>query len=444
MRPHSPRRSSIVASLAAAVAVALVAATAAAAPPPKPFRADIDGVPDPIAAGSTSTVRVTILNDSATQVLGSANVAPPAGYSLPSQTIAVSPPATATVVGSTVELRNLDVAPLGSFAVDITTTAPCEGNASWAVSAKRSSDYSGPAAFQLDVADSDLVTELGGVCHLGFVTQPANAELGDDSATESEAITGTPYDPDGEPVSIEVLDGADQRITSSTAEVSLALQGGTSGAVLRLNGSTDVSATASAGIATFAGLTVDEVGFGYELLATSPGLVSATSGPFNVVLFGQVCGGSSCSSPTAVNGTNTASGRVAATNVTPGDELAVAFAGDDPCAGTGYEPVSPDVFTVLALSNGQPSENVTLEITLVVFKERVKLFNDRGAAHFEVCFATDVEGKTFVDKSGEEVGQGLLPVCKGSVALNCIVSRRKDRAGNVTVVFRVLDGRGRI
>jgi hypothetical protein len=426
-----------------AVAVALVAATAVAAPPPKPFRADVDGVPDPIAAGSTSTVRVTISNDSTRETLGSANVTAPAGYALPAQTIAVSPPATATVVGSTVELRNLDVAPLGSFTADLTVTAPCDDNGAWAVTAKRTPDYSGAGLFQLDADGSDLVTELGGQCHLGFVTQPANAEFGDNAATESEAITGAAYDPGGDPVAVEVLDGADQRITSSTADISLALQGGTTGAVLRLNGSTDVTVTATAGVAAFGDLTIDEVGLAYELAATSPGLVSATSTPFNVMLFGQVCGGSSCSSPTAVNPSNTASGSVDASNVSPGDELSVAFAGDDPCQGTGYEPVSPDVFTVLALSDGQPSEDVILEITLVVFKERVKLFNDRGAAHFEVCFATDVEGKTFVDKSGDEVEQGLLPVCK-TVDVNCIVSRRKDRAGNVTVVFRVLDGKGRI
>jgi hypothetical protein len=382
-----------------------------------------------------------VSNDSTSQVLGSSNIVAPAGYTLPAQTIALTPPATATIVGSTIQLRNLGLAPLSSFTFDLLANVPCVGNAPWTIDARRSADHSGSIGFQLDAGGSDLTTDLTGQCSLALVTGPANAELGSDGATQSEAITGTPYDPAGPSVSVEVLDAAGQRSTASTATVTLGLQGGTSGAVLRLAGTTPVTAAAVQGVATFPGLTIDLVGLGYVLDASSPGIVSALSGPFNVVQFGQVCGSETCGTPTAGNPTGTTTGSATASGVTPGTELAIAFTGDDPCSGTGYTPVTPDTFTVLALTDGQPSENVVLQVTIGI--ERAQL-GGRRVPQLEVCYAPDVEGKTFIDKTGNPVTQGLLPNCQRADQLNCVVSKTKDRSGNVTIVFVVIDGRGKI
>jgi hypothetical protein len=424
-----------------ALGATLLGATAVAAPA-KPFRADFAGVPEPSAAGATATIRVTLSNDAASQVLGSSDVVAPAGYTLPPQTIALTPPATATIVGSTIQLRSLGLAPLSSFTFDVVATVPCVGNAPWSVDARRSADHSGTIGFQLDAAGSDLNTDVTGQCSLAFVTGPANAELGSDGATQSEPITGAPYDPAGPSVAVEVLDAVGQRSAASTAPVTLGLQGGTSGAILRLGGSTPVTVPAVQGLATFTGLTVDLVGFDYALDASSPGIVSALSGPFNVMQFGQICGGETCSSPTAGNPSGTTSGSATATGVTPGTELSIAFAGDDPCSGTGYSPVTPDTFTVLALTGGQPSEDVVLQVTIGI--DRAQL-GGRRLPQLEVCYATDIEGKTFLDKSGNEVAQGLLPICQREGQLNCVVSKTKERGtGDVTIVFVVLDGRGKI
>jgi len=438
----SPRPIALLSIAALLIGFAIVEASAFAAPM-KPFRADFDSVPDPIPAGAPATITLTISNVS-NGTISSSDVFAPNGYALPAQTITL-PAGTATVVGgTTIEIRNVSIGPASSLAIAFTAVTPCTGNGPWSLDAKRTGDHSGPVGFALDATGSDLVTDLTGRCHLGFITGPANAELGSNTATQSEPISGAPYDPSGPSVAVEALDGADQRITTSTAPITLTLGGGTGGAVLRLNGSTDVTVPAVQGLASFSQLTVDLVGFGYTITASSDGLDPAASGPFNVVQFGQVCTGATCDSPTATNGSNTAAGNAQATNVSPGDELAIAFAGDDPCAGTGYVPVSPDTFTVLVLDeNGQPSEDAVIMITLVVSKEQVKTFLDRGAAHFQVCYATDVEGKTFTDSSGAQVSQGLLPACKGAIVSNCVISKRKDRAGNVTVVFTVLDGRGK-
>ncbi len=278
-------------SVAALLIGATFAGSVAFAVPMKPYRADFDATPDPIPAGSTATISLTISNIS-NGTIGSSDVFAPAGYLIPAQTISLPSAGSATVVGSSsIALRGLSIGPAASLTLQFAAVTPCVGNGPWSLDAKRTADHSGPVGFALDAAGSDLVTDTSGVCRLGFATEPANAELGSNDATRSEAITGTPYDPSGDPVAVEVLDAAGQRITTSSAAVALTLAGGTEGAVLELGGSTDVSVAAVAGLATFVDLTVDRVGFDYTLGASSAGLDPATSAAFNVVQFGQVCEG---------------------------------------------------------------------------------------------------------------------------------------------------------
>ncbi len=68
---------------------------------------------------------------------------------------------------------------------------------------------------------------------------------------------------------------------SSTRTVTLALGANPGGGVLTCTGS--LSKVAVAGIATFAGCAISKAGVGYTLVASSGGLTSATSLPFNVV-----------------------------------------------------------------------------------------------------------------------------------------------------------------
>jgi hypothetical protein len=95
---------------------------------------------------------------------------------------------------------------------------------------------------------------------LGFVQQPSNALTG---ATISPAVQ------------VAVEDSSGNVVTTATDPVTLSLTGGTS-----LAGT--LTATPRNGIATFGNLTVDIAGAGYTLSASSPGLVSATSGSFSI------------------------------------------------------------------------------------------------------------------------------------------------------------------
>jgi len=94
--------------------------------------------------------------------------------------------------------------------------------------------------------------------------QPNNEGPG---ATMSPAIT------------VEIQNAAGQVVTTSTALVTLVL--GTNPGGSTLSGTTSVNAVA--GTATFDTLSLNNVGNGYTLVASSSGLTGATSNPFNII-----------------------------------------------------------------------------------------------------------------------------------------------------------------
>ncbi len=98
---------------------------------------------------------------------------------------------------------------------------------------------------------------------LAFGTQPSHAAPG-------TAIA--------QPVTVRVLDNFDNFVSNAGNSVSLAIENNPGGATL--NGAGPVAA--SGGVATFANLSLSAAGDGYTLRASSNGLGSALSQPFNV------------------------------------------------------------------------------------------------------------------------------------------------------------------
>ena len=89
-------------------------------------------------------------------------------------------------------------------------------------------------------------------------------------------VTGVVMTPS---VQVEVQDGLGNRVTSSTAPVTVAL--GANPGSATLGGTLTVNAVA--GVATFGTLTLNRAGTGYTLTAAAGGLAGATSTAFNVV-----------------------------------------------------------------------------------------------------------------------------------------------------------------
>ena len=112
-------------------------------------------------------------------------------------------------------------------------------------------------------ASSSITVTRRPATRLGFVQQP------------STAIAGQTMIP---PVRVAIQDDLLGTVTNAGNQVSIALAGNPGGATL--NGTTSVNAVN--GIATFSNLSLDRTGTGYTLIATSSGLSSITSTPFDV------------------------------------------------------------------------------------------------------------------------------------------------------------------
>jgi|GEM_PF-2346317 len=113
-----------------------------------------------------------------------------------------------------------------------------------------------------------VFTVIGSPHHLAFGTQPTNT-----IATEgpTPAISPSP--------TVKICDAANNTVTSSSANVSLALVGGGgSGAELR---GTATKAAVS-GVVTFNDLRITRAGTGFQLQATCGGVTAASSSTFNV------------------------------------------------------------------------------------------------------------------------------------------------------------------
>jgi len=99
------------------------------------------------------------------------------------------------------------------------------------------------------------------------------------TAQPTTAGSGSPITP---AVQVTVQDAQGNTVTGSAAGITLTITGGTGTAGAVLSGT--LTRNASNGVATFPGLSIDKVGNGYTLAATSSGLTSATSSAFDISL----------------------------------------------------------------------------------------------------------------------------------------------------------------
>jgi YD repeat-containing protein len=116
-----------------------------------------------------------------------------------------------------------------------------------------------------------FTVNAGNATTLAFNIQPGNA-------TTSGAITGPP--------TVAVKDSQGNIVTSSTAQITVAIGNNPGGG--SLTGTAIKNATA--GVATFPDLNINQPGTGYTLTATVTGLTPATSNAFNVLAAGSVSG----------------------------------------------------------------------------------------------------------------------------------------------------------
>lgn len=366
--------------------------------------------PADVPAGSTSTFTATLINETATQQLGSANLTLPAGFT-PLSVGVPSPSGTAAIVGGTIQLRDLAVPAGTSASVSVVALTPCPtGTYTWSVIAKQANNFSGDPGNDLtfDPANSALTTSLTGTCHLGFdfVAQPASAQVG-------AAITSVTYDPAAPPVAVQVLDGGGTLISSSTAPVTLTILNNPGGGFL--SGTTTVDAVG--GVATFPGISIDQSGLSYTLSADTSAVAidPAASAPFNIADVGKQCPAGPCASGTVTEGGTSAS--ELASGGSDGDLLSLYVSVESLDCANYTETSAVVTFDV----TGERTKSVTITIAKSSSLKPSKV---------RVCFASPT---AFVDRSGATVNLGLLPDCGVSVA-PCVASVRVVK-GNIVTTF---------
>jgi hypothetical protein len=422
-----PPRRRLLILIAATLGVTILQAAPAGAAT-KPFSMVVS--PAAVAGSQTTTFSATLTNRTGQQQLGSADITVPSAFTTISASVAG--PATVTLTGNVVHLRNAGLAPGGSIAVSVTAAVPCAtATYAWSVIAKQANDFNGPPGndLTLDQAASSLTTTVEGGCALRFVAgrQPAAARV-------NQTISALPYQP-GPSVQVEVIDGAGQRVTTSTASITVAL--GPSTGTGTLHGTLTVSA--SAGVASFGNLSIDAPGM-YTLRATSAGLSAATSSTFRVDQVAVACIEDVTCSATIANGSTTfdvtASGNAGTDAGFLVLDNGVGVAID--CAGYTELTATPTVIE-------GPDRAKTVRST--IDKRVMNAQPNNGASFLQMCFGAPYQFATRpgtpltgVDTDGNGTNDffyGLLPDCG---APPCVSSRNKTNAGDGVITTQAPGG----
>jgi hypothetical protein len=389
--------------LAGALACPLLAAPAGAVTTSKPYSVTLS--PTSVPGGKhDQVIRATLTNQTTTQQLGSADLTSPF-----------------TVLGQSdnvVPLRNLALAPGASFSVDVHVDVPCTaGTYQWTVVAKQSNDFNGTGN-DLTLSNGPIRSTVTAGCALKFTTQPQNARVG-------QTITGTAFDPAGPAVAVSVVDGDGNVITTSTAPVTVGLGlGAPAGATL--TGTKTVNAVA--GVARFTDLSINLSG-SYTLAATSPGLTPDTSSSFSIEDVAVLCATTNpdCTTGAVAYPSNGKSNVNATAHGTAAGYLTLSFRPASQLDCAGYAENTGNATLV-------SGPDRTKLLTFTIDKTDMNATPNNGAAGLEMCFSAPY---LFTTKSGGQATTGLLPDCG---APPCVVSRKKDQAGDGIIVVQAPGG----
>jgi hypothetical protein len=172
---------------------------------------------------------------------------------------------------------------------------------------------------------SGTLIVYGAAAKLAFDQQPTNA-------TGGSAVTPA--------VTVQVLDANNNVVGDAAAPITVAI--GNNPASGTLSGT--LTTNAVNGVATFVALSIDKVGTGYTLAATSTGLTSATSNAFNIAVGPPA----QVRVETAVNGTGTV---VPAQNVASASSITVYSIGRD-AGGNFIDNVAADTWSLVSITGG--------------------------------------------------------------------------------------------
>jgi hypothetical protein len=441
LAPPGVRLGRMAAVGAALLAMLCVTATATAAPT-KPFSIAFSANPVPagvsipggLPAGMTiDDFTVTLRNDTGTQMLGSANLILPAGFTLAS-TPALDRGVLLAPLGDTLRLRELDVPPGGSVTLTVDLRLPCvSAPYAWAVNAKQSNDYNGTGNDLTPPPAAALQNVVTGACALRFVAggEPAGA-------VKTQQIRADAFQPASPHlVAVEAVDGRApelaQRLSWFGGPIAIGLgETGSPGQLVQPG-----PVAASAGVAAFSTLSITQAGF-YTLRASTAAAgfaandARAQSPEFPIVDIAGECA-AVCS---ASLGATTVTGAAGAGT---GFVLLSQNVGPDPVC-DGYTPPVADTWYEFAVT---AERSKTISITYTKAQMRAV----KKAAALQVCFATPgpdpfpaKTGPVPFDYDGDGSAEGwvgLLPDCPAVPSTPCVTARASVKGGGAVIEFFV-------
>ena len=337
--------------------------------------------PASVAAASSTTFNVALTNTSSPgSQLSSALIAPPLGFRVTGASLNGAP-GHAYVIFNTVVLDRLSLASGSTVHVSVTATAPSKCNSPytrWFTSAGDGEVWS--EDLRLDAANSSVTTTVPCVTATAvkFVNQPADTLV-------ATAITNSPYNTSGSPVTVELVDSGGNLANISGTPVTIALGNKRAASV----GGTLTQNTVN-GVATFNDLKVDLPNTAYTLTASSiPGCRAWTRQPSTTST-----GETDCNSTQDCMLTLTGSASTLAIDAGPnGGQLSGQVDPGTPMDGTGsnsdadpgcagYTPQNPDWygFDVTNLGDsGPPAKTLTWTV------------KNATTDGFQVCFGSTSE-----------------------------------------------------
>jgi hypothetical protein len=397
--------------------------------------------PSSLPAGSTSVAVLSLTNEANPQSLGSADLRASGGFILPLGqptptvvTPAGSGPGSASISsdGTTLQVRNLNLAAGATARISFEVTAPCAATSTmWGLVVKQANNFSGqPGNDFINDPASSLTLSATGSCMLAFSAEPTNAVVN----TDITAQGFQPASPPATPVTVSATDSHGNAVAGVTVGLSLLPTGGAA----VLSGTTS-AVTGMTGSATFSPLSIDLTGY-YQLRASASGFTSVNSTPFQITSTVQKCTSDPCSTS---SGGKYDSASSTAINEGSGDLLSVGIGGFVYSC-NGYTAVSDVVGTDVWQPNGVSIDPAASgQVTIVISKHLVTLSPNNGAPFYEICYASTDPFTTrsggispsTTAQGGVTLYYGLLPDCGKVPVAPCVLSRNKTGAGAVVISF---------
>lgn len=357
--------------------------------------------PASVAAGKNSASLTFTINNTGTVTLGSADITVPSGFANVSVT-QLTAPATASVVGGVVQLRNLGLAGGSSVTASITADAPCTGGGgSWTVAAKATNGQ----AFTL--VGNTPSTSTTGMCTLAFTSQPNNAKA-------LQNITDVPYnDPSpGNAVAVQALNGDNVQANAATGTVTVDKSAGffTSPG----SGFSGNSLSLSGGSVSFPNLQSDRTGLDLQLTATATGYTSSSaSNVFDISVDGRKCTSDTCNANASSAHTSvTANG--AGTNTTDVGvgllDFSVFSIPANVCSAGAFSPIpGSQGFTQTIQETANTPAHPDYTITVVFDKTISNAIPQNGVSSIQACLlAKRVDPATGLPRScSDDITAGL-------------------------------------